>query len=417
MNKKIIKIFFILLGVAIVIIFLSMIAFYKMSSQKIWGPGFGLKFPNIFPKKVSNQSISGVQIRSQIWSGEITVTGDVTVFGNLTILPGTKIKFVVSDDKKRGGVEVPPDGYLDLDPARLTSYGKTHSGLTIFGKLSAVGTPEKRILFTSAAENPKIADWDCLSPLGDGSLIEYATIEYMKVGIAPGPNTPHSIFRNNIVRYSWWGNISTNWSGAQVYNNEVYETGHEGIDVQGGNPIIEGNTIYNCNVGIVVLRGSAIVRNNKIINCGGGLYNTGIHVGKDATPILENNYFEPAPPDSDLKWCYENFCYAVYKWPIGNPLLSEVYKINNIARYAVPAYKLESLEPHYIVNLPFEAEWLIYGWKNNQWQKVELKILSGEYQVPSGYSMYVFIPNPTEKEKNAEWFNKKHADIYKTMSV
>lgn len=378
-----------------------------------------LKLRNKFPKMVSNQTLSGVQMRSQVWSGEITITGDVTFlpFADLTILPGTKIKFVVGDDKKLGGFEVPADGFNDLDPTRLSSYGKTHSGLTVTGKLYAVGTPENRILFTSAAENPKIADWDCISVGGDGSLIEYAIIEYTRIGIGAGDNTPHSIFRNNIVRYAMWGSISTGWSGAQVYNNEIYECGHEGVDVQGGNPIIEGNTIYDCQAGIVVLRGSATVKNNKITNSGRGPNNTGIHVGKDATPVIENNYFEAAPDDSDLKWCYVNFCYFMYKQPIGTPLLTEVYKEGNITRYAVPAYKLEWWEHNYTVKLPFEAKWLIYGWKNNKWQKVELKILSGEYKVPQGYSMYVFIPNPTVTEKSEVIFNILHKNIYKIMAV
>ena len=381
---------------------------------------FGLlKLQNKFPKTVSNKSISGIQARSQIWSGEITITGDVIFlpFADLTILPGTKIKFVVGDDLKFGGMEVPPDGYNDLDPTRLASYGKSHSGLIVSGKLYAVGTPENRILFTSAAQNPKIADWDCISPMGDGSLIEYTIIEYNRIGISPGEGTPNSISRNNIVRHTMWAPISTYWSGAQVYNNEIYDCGHEGVDVQGGNPIIENNTIYDCNVGIVVLRGSAIVRNNKITNSGEGTTKIGIHLGKDATPLIENNYFEPAPYDSDLKWCYENFCYFMYKEPPDTPLLSEVYKKNNTARYAVPAYKIDRPEQNYTVNLPFEAEWLIYGWKNNKWQKIELKILSEGYKVPAGYSMYVFIPNPTTIEKSEIIFNLLHKDIYKIMAV
>jgi len=289
------------------------------------------------PKHIHDQSISGTFIKSQIWSGEILITGDVFILQDLTILPGTVVKFAVQDDQQSGRA-TPADGYNDLDPTILASYVKTHSSLIVQGRLNASGTAEKRILFTSAAENPKIADWEAICPGGDGSLIEYATIEWSRNGIAPcfGESTPNSIFRNNIIRQTFWGSISGDWSSAQIYNNEIWETGHGGIDVQGGNPIIKNNRIYNAHVGIVVLRGSAIVENNTMINVGNG-----IHIGRDATPVLKNNYIEIAPQDSTKTWCYEDFCYVMFGDPVGTPVLTEVYKENNLQRYAVPAYRIK----------------------------------------------------------------------------
>jgi len=348
---------------------------------------------------------------SEVWGGEILITGDVYMEKNLKILPGTVVKFAVQDDKHEGR-EIPADGFNDLDPTRLVSYGKTHSSLTVGGKLTAVGTPENRILFTSAAGNPKIADWEVISPHGDGSLIEYATIEWSRGGISLGDEpTPNSIFRNNIIRYTMWGSISTGWSGCQVYNNEIYECGHEGIDVQGRNPIIENNTIYDCHVGIVILRGSAIVRNNLMKNIGNG-----IHIGGDAAPILENNHIEIAPHDSKKEWCYEDFCYPMFGEPVDTPILTEVYKENNLPRYAVSAYRIENKDHR--ANLPLEAEeWLAYGWKNDKWNKINVRITATKCEFPFGYSMYVLIPNPTQEEKDAEIFNDEHYDIYKIMAV
>lgn len=364
------------------------------------------------PIIIHDQNISGLFMKSQIWSGEILITGDVLILSDLTILPGTVVKFAVQDDQKTG-YKAHADGYNDLDPTRSISYAKTHSSLKVVGKMNASGTPENRILFTSAAENPKIADWIGIHPVGDGSLIEYTIIEWSRTGISIGDEyTPNSIFRNNIIRYTLWGPISTGWSSCQVYNNEIYECGHEGIDVQGGDPKIENNTIYNCHVGIVVLRGSAVVKDNVIINVGGAF-----HIGKDATPILENNYIEEAPRDSDKKWCYEDFCYPIIGEPVGTPILTEVYKENNLERYAVPAYKIEHL--NYIVELPLEAEeWIVYGWKNDKWNKVEAEIKEDKkYQLPSDYSTYVFIPNPTEGEKDIKRFNEEHSNIYRIMAV
>ncbi len=185
----------------------------------------------------------------------------------------------------------------------------THSGLFVGGKLNASGTPDNMILFTSAAEEPNYADWLAVNILSDWSIIEYSIIEWSRTGITLGrTNQPNTIVRNNVINYTFWGSISSGTSGAQIYNNEIWETGHEGIDVQGGNPVIENNTIYNAATGIVILSGSPIVRNNIMINVGNG-----IHVDDRASPIMENNYVEEAPKGSTKEWRYGNFAYQMFK--------------------------------------------------------------------------------------------------------
>lgn len=364
------------------------------------------KFPF---QRVSNTTRSGIIKKSEEWSGEILITGDVVVLGDLTILPGTIVKFVVGDNQQQG-YETPADGYNDLDPTRLIGYGKTHSSLTVLGKLVAKGTSENKILFTSASSEPKIADWEAIQPRGDGSLIENAIIEYSRNGISPADNTSKNIFRNNIIRYTFWGAISSGYCSCQIYNNEIYECGHEGVDVQGGNPIIENNIIYDCHAGIVVLRDSAVVKNNIMRNVGGG-----IHIGGDATPIIENNKIIIASPDSKKEWRYKNFAYQMFGDPIGTPILTEVYK-EVLPRYAVPAYRIEY--QNFRVELPIRAEeWIGYGWKDGKWNKINIEISNNKCKFPSGYSMYVLIPNPTQEEKDAEKFNKEHFDIYKIMAV
>jgi len=229
----------------------------------------------------SSQNISGRFRGDQTWSGEILITGDVGIGGNLTILPGTVVRFDIGDDQ-HSGEEIGPDGFNDSDPTRLIEYEKTHSGLYVSGKLIAVGTSDKQIVFTSAAEKPNYADWVSIGFGGDGSIIEYCIVEWSRNSITPGRNQPNTIIR-------------------------IWEAGHEGIDVQGGNPTIENNVIHNAHAGIVILSGLAIVRNNTMINVGNG-----IHVGKEgATPILENNNVELAPNGSTKEWRYGNFAYKM----------------------------------------------------------------------------------------------------------
>lgn len=258
-------------------------------------------------KKVYNTTISGIFDESQIWSGEILITGDTTIKKDLTILPGTIVKFVVGDSEQQGN-EIAADGYNDLDPTRLSNYTKTHSALTILGKLTAKGSPENKILFTSASENKKIADWEALNPFGDGSIVENSIIEYSRNGLSPGDKPmPNSIFRKNVIRYTFWGAISSGHSSSQIYENEIYECGHEGIDVQGGQPKIENNLIYDCHTGIVVLNGNPTIKNNIIKNVGDG-----IHIEKSASPILQNNSIELAPSNLKKEWIYGNFAYQIF---------------------------------------------------------------------------------------------------------
>ncbi len=264
-------------------------------------------------KHVENTSMSGKFHENQIWSGEILITGDTHIDGDLTILPGTVVKFVVGDDIGWGN-EIPPDGYNDLDPTRLRSYEITHSDLVVNGKLIAKGTPDKRIVFTSAASEPDYADWVGIHIGSDRSIMEYSIVEWSRHGIALGPNTPNTIVRNNVINYTFWGSISSGYSSSQIYDNEIWESGHEGIDVQGGSPIIENNRIYNAHTGIVILNGSATVRNNTMINVGNG-----VHIASDATPTLENNHIELAPSDSRLEWGYGNFSYVMF----GDPIIKE----------------------------------------------------------------------------------------------
>ena len=99
--------------------------------------------------------------------------------------------------------------------------------------------------------------------------------------------------------------------------------------------------------------------------------------------------------------------------PKDTPILTEVYK-DELPRYAVPAYRIE--RKGYRVTLPFlTEEWIVYGWKNDKWNKVEVEIKDNKCQLSSAYSIYVFIPNPTMEEKDAAKFNIDHSDIYRIV--
>lgn len=258
----------------------------------------------------SDAKLSGIYLGSQIWSGEIVLTGDTLIFGDLTVKPDTKIKFEVGDDRGSGD-EVPADGFNDKDPTRLKSYGITHTNLFIFKKLLAEGTPDRQILFTSAAEQPNLADWEAVIFRGNGSILDNVTVEYNRNGLNPTGNQPDSIIKNSLIRHSLWGGISSANSNIQIIGNQFSDNGHEGIDLKHKGPqIVKNNLISDCHTGIASIAGKQTIENNVITDCGDGVY-----ISEMSASQSINNKFTPAPEDSQRVWRYGDYIIPIFGIP------------------------------------------------------------------------------------------------------
>ena len=269
-----------------------------------------LAFKFFSTTKTENEQISGVYLGNQIWSGEITITGDTAILGNLTVLPATVVKFVVGDDRGWGD-EVEKDGFNDNDPTRLKSYTTTHSGLFVLRKLIAKGTKDKNIVFTSAAPKPYLADWEAIVFQGDGSVLDNVVVEYTRNGINPVGKQPNSVIQNSISRHVMWGAISAANSNIKIINNHLSDAGHEGIDLKfNGNQEVSGNIIDDCHTGIASIAGSQIIKNNTITNCGDSVY---IDPKSSATSI--GNTFVSAPEGSKREWRYGNYVIPIFGYP------------------------------------------------------------------------------------------------------
>ncbi len=260
--------------------------------------------------KAENAKLSGVYFGNQVWGGEIIITGDTVVLGNLTVLHGTVVKFVVGDDRGWGD-EVEKDGFNDNDPTRLKSYTTTHSSLFVLRKLTAKGTENKKIVFTSNAEKPYLADWEAIVWQGDGSVIDNVIVEYTRNGLNPVGKQPNSIIQNSISRHSMWGAISSANSNIKIINNHLSDAGHEGIDLKSsGNQEVIGNVIDDCHTGIASMAGSQLIKNNTIRSCGDGVY---VDPKSSATSV--DNIFIPALEGSVREWRYGNYIIPIF----GNP--------------------------------------------------------------------------------------------------
>ncbi len=229
------------------------------------------------PVEIYNQNISGEIKQNQIWSGTIHVTGDIDVIEgvNLTILPGTVIKVALTDDQHQGRDEPMTDPYnFPKDPP---FYEKEKITIRISGTLNAIGTSDKRIVFTSASENPTTYDWRGIN-IVHGRL-EYAIVEYAQ-GNLQLQHSSDVVISNNIIRNSLTCCICighSNQVSPQILNNDVYNCGHEGIDYAGGSAIIKGNYFHleNPEIQPDPFRGGV-----------------GIVVYKNTYPTIEDNVFE-----------------------------------------------------------------------------------------------------------------------------
>ncbi len=225
--------------------------------------------------EVHNQSRTGRISQDEVWSGTIHVTGDIWLDEGvtLTIMPGTTVLMSAGrDDQNRGAEWVMDESEKEkIGPICTEEYDKSHIDIT--GRIIAVGTPDKMIVFTSDSTKPSYADWSCIL-LRPGSRIQYCVVEYGgRAGLGVQSNIPQDesvLISNNIVRHIFLGGISLGGTTrARVISNDISDCGSEGIAVDpgGGAPYIAYNTIKYSTVGIATLpESSALIENNVLID-------------------------------------------------------------------------------------------------------------------------------------------------------
>lgn len=234
------------------------------------------------PPNLSDTTTLGFKIRSQTWSGVITVKGDVTYapWAKLTIEPGATIKFDKLADQNLNQNEWSKwaDAYIKdhNDPTGRQGYTKSH--FSIYGTVQAVGTKDKPIVFTSAQAKPEYADWDQLIILKN-SRLEYIKLSYSHNGVnIDGENVT---LKNSIIHDSLWSCVDVFSAGVTVENNEVYHCWHQAVGTKlPGEIIVRNNNIHDSNLGINCENGAKpTITNNQLTaadinpDCGQGLGN------------------------------------------------------------------------------------------------------------------------------------------------
>jgi predicted TIM-barrel fold metal-dependent hydrolase len=291
--------------------------------------------------EVHDQNISGLIDQNQMWSGTIHVTGDITLQQGftLTIKPGTIIKMAANSDDQHSGQENVKDEltwdkeknvWKDLSATK--EFTQSHVSISIAGTLSAIGTPNNNIIFTSDSNSPTYGDWDTfvVTQLGTGTL-KYCTFEWMHAG--PCLQNSNSTLSYSIARHILWGGIHAYYASPLIENNIVEDVGHEGIDTLRSSARIRNNLINGTRTAGIIARYAGfdgtpmIIENNTLINSGP----IGIMVHSNA--IIRNNILIQGKPEDDPKpITYQGYTFDKGKGITGFVLNDEVNVsiVNNV---------------------------------------------------------------------------------------
>ena len=235
------------------------------------------------PREVSNTTRKGTVFEDEIWKGEIHIIGDIIVEEGVTLIiePGTRVLIAANQDVENLS-DLPFDiqqgireEHPDEDPYyRGVHFGEpfrdegNHISIYIHGTLHAVGTPEQMITITSDSPTPGIYDWNYFN--FDKGILSYCVMEYYRC-FNPGDNT---VVSHNILRHVGECTICL-FSGqsALVEYNSISYAGHELIGMKDSSPTIRNNDLGpNPNLcGIVIDGGSPLITGNTIKDCGRGI--------------------------------------------------------------------------------------------------------------------------------------------------
>jgi TonB family protein len=192
----------------------------------------------IFNLKAQRLVLNGGSYSGNVnWKGTIHLKGDVeiTETGRLVIEPGTIIYFDPENDITRSGSD------------------KTRSELIVRGTLNARGTLEEKILFTSAAEEPRFGDWYGIQfmHIKNQSIMDFCIIEYAHTGITI-KNSAVQV-SNSEIRSNFYAGIMVEVkSDPKIIHNIITENDYAGVVCRkAAQPILTDNLIRGNRIGLI----------------------------------------------------------------------------------------------------------------------------------------------------------------------
>ncbi len=231
-----------------------------------------------------------------VWEGEVLIDGILTVAMGTTleIRPGTVIRFTRYD-------------------SNADQIGERE--IFIQGRLLARGTAEKPIIFTSAEQNPRVADWGAVNMMMselEPNILEHCLVEYAYRGFHSHfsrAELRHNVFRNNqrgaqfqesdvliedcefsnnfnglqfrdsTVRLSGSKILENSWGIRAVFvelqltDTEIRNNRLNGVSLRDSRAVMKGNRIDGNRRGLYLQRSRCEARNNQLVgNLEHGIY-------------------------------------------------------------------------------------------------------------------------------------------------
>ncbi len=210
------------------------VVFYLFTAIVLYSPLRGQQAVQVIKSKVINGEVR--------WSGQILIRGDVVIgpSGMLQIAPGTRIMFDPNSDVHHSG------------------FDKTRCELIVKGTIFAKGSINQKIVFTSAAGNPRMQDWGGIVILNGNkpAVFEFAVVEYAYNGFDIKKSNP--IIRNCQIQFNYNAGLKIAVrSRAKLIGNIIRDNGYAGVVCEtGAQPVLTDNLITKNQIGCIVF-GSA----------------------------------------------------------------------------------------------------------------------------------------------------------------
>jgi len=268
-----------------------------------------------------NTTRSGNINSDELWRGTITITGDVIIHdqATVTIEPGTVVRFSANSDDQRHGGNVPNTDplYFLNDPQTKPS---SMCSIEVFGgALVAIGTLDKKILFTSTSSSPIRGDWHSIQYGKEGSVLvlQNTVIEYGTQGIQINlfPKYGNISLNNNVIKHIVSCGIcgfgptpgESYYNPIIISNNDISDCGHGAIELDEGF-IIENNYLHDnlwsfgdgpAGSGLATTINNSVIRNNKFQNNRYGLMLSSVNRSLIFKNIFICNNFDIFGSDHD----------------------------------------------------------------------------------------------------------------------
>jgi hypothetical protein len=204
--------------------------------------------------------------------------------------------FVVSKD-----IVVYPNATLTVESGVEVQFGGNFS-ITIQGRLTAAGTQDKRIEFTSNKYEPQSGDWKTIDFVGpQPSSMAYCIVEYATNGISViGGNVA---IENCIVGHCQENGIAATGGDSIILNCNISLCFESGINATSSDLTAQGNVIMQNNASGLLVSGdgNVVIQRNRIIGNTEGIvltgnYTAGVTIGQN---IIAGNGEDGVLVDAD----------------------------------------------------------------------------------------------------------------------